>query len=259
MPRSPATVMRASARPPIGNLAGIDYRRRSAENMIDALMTLQRLGRQPGDRSWRHAIMRPKPHVHVLDGFRRSELRVANTLVNPRTLPSARSGTMRGPDIMISTGLAALRFRTKALRRRRRFRRSADHRPEVRSQGRRGRADRAAGRSTAASACTARFSVYPPLFQYWEEIVLNNPYKYAVGQGWRRRLVRSRRTGSRTWIPNYVAIDAERQPRQRRCLTRLRSVPDGPVDEVRHASASLGEDCRTFDGTAAPRRATERR
>jgi hypothetical protein len=217
---------------PQGSSYGIDYRRRSAENMIDALMSsndwVDSPAIDPGNTSYAN-------DVHVMywtdfddPNFDPAKITFTNYFdfngLGGVTLP--REGTTAGGD---SGG------------------------PLIIDQ----RWDRkvVAGVLTGSwsfdggAGYYGEFSVYPPLFQYWEEIVQNNPYKYA-----------SAKAGDGDWFdpthwvqdmdPNYVTIDANGN-----LVNVLPDTHQGGADGAVDKFGTLcfaGESCTTFDGPGAP-------
>jgi uncharacterized protein with beta-barrel porin domain len=94
-----------------------------------------------------------------------------------------------------------------------------------------------------------QFNVYPPLFPFWEEIVQNNPYKYV-----------SAKVGDGDWFdpahwvqdmdPNFMVIGPDGN-----LVNALPSTPQGGADVAVNKFGTfcfLGEDCATFDGPANP-------
>ena len=92
------------------------------------------------------------------------------------------------------------------------------------------------------------FSVYPPLFQFWQDIVNNNPYKYA-----------SALAGSGSWMdpthwiqdmdPNYGILVGGA------LVNSLPNYAQGGADGAVDAFGTvcfLEEDCNTFDGPGGP-------
>jgi hypothetical protein len=200
---------------PIGSAAGIDYRRRSAENMIDALMSWNDETRTPaiggsGNTS-RIAYQHPvywmdfdDPNYHYDGGFvpANDAFIPQPKGTNPRTLyydfnelgggALAREGIGAGGD---SGGPLIV--------------------------------DQRFNRNVVVAVLTGSLSydggaglygenaLYSPLFPFWEEIVQNNPYKYV-----------SAKAGDADWFdpthwvqdmdPNYAVIAARHSPGWRR-------------------------------------------
>ena len=207
---------------PIGALAGVDYRRRSAENMIDALMSWN-------DQNTTDAIAGPNStariaHQHAIywtdfddPNWDPNNLpanfftNTAPPCVPPTAPPTAANGycgrnngyydfnVLGGPDGTALTNEGSTAGGDSGG-------------PLIVDQ----RWDRAviAGVLTGSISYNGGIStygqmnVYPPLFQFWQEIVLNNPYKYA-----------SALAGDGDWLdpahwvqdmdPNYVVIGAD--------------------------------------------------
>jgi hypothetical protein len=225
----------------IGNLAGIDYRRRSAENMIDALMSsndwVDSPAIDPGDTAYAD-----ETHVMYWMDFDDPHFTVDGALANPKFFAGGRTGYY---DFNGLGGVTLPHEGTTG---------GGDSGgPLIVDQ----RWDRSvlAGVLTGSwsfdggAGLYGEFSVYPPLFQYWEEIVQNNPYKYA-----------SALTGNGDWFdpthwvqdmdPNYVTIGADGQ------LVNLlpdthQGGADGAVDKF-GTLCFLGESCTTFDGPGFP-------
>jgi len=241
----------------IGSAAGIDYRRRAAENMIDALMSsndwVDSPAIDPGNTSYASDI-----HVMYWTDFDDPKFNALAAATNPNFFhntapPGSRNngyydfnglggsalpheGTTAGGD----SGGPLIIDQT--------FRNPDGSFKQV-----------VAGVLTGSwsfdggTGLYGEFSVYPPLFQYWEEIVQNNPYKYA-----------SAKAGNGDWFdaahwvqdmdPNYAIIGSDGN--------LVNSVPnthqggaDGAVDKF-GTLCFLGDlfpdSCTTFDGPGAP-------
>jgi hypothetical protein len=236
-----------------GDLAGIDYRRRSAENMIDALMSVNDFvssdAINPGSTAFAN-----ETHPIYWNDFDDPNFSVAAALANPNffhstapkgsrnngyydfnglggtALPhegSTAGGDSGGPLIVDQT------FRNP----------DGSFKPVV------------AGVLTGSFsfngglATYGQFNVYPPLFAFWQEIVANNPYKYV-----------SAKAGNGDWFdpshwvqdmdPNYAIIGADGQ-----LVNSLPSHPqvgaDGQIDKFGRV-CFLGFDCQTFNGPDNP-------
>jgi len=229
-----------------GNLAGIDYRRRSAENMIDALMSTNDFARSdaiggPSDASF-------ATHLHSIYW-----MDFDDPDHDPDNLPSNFAFQDPPPALPLRSqywdfngmGGAALT-----------------------NEGTTGGGDsggplivdQAFSKPVVVGVLTGSFSfnggiglygqfnVYPPLFQFWQDIVTNNPYKYA-----------SALAGNGSWMdpahwvqdmdPNYGILVAG---------ALANSLPDtnqggadGAVDRF-GTICFLEQSCNTMDGPATP-------
>ena len=236
-----------------GDLAGIDYRRRSAENMIDALMSTNDFvssdAINPGSTAFAN-----QTHPIYWNDFDDPNFSIAGALSNPNffhnTAPTGsrnngyydfnglggtalpKEGTTAGGD---SGGplIVDQSFRNP----------DGTFKPVV------------AGVLTGSFsfnggiATYGQFNVYPPLFAFWEEIVQNNPYKYA-----------SAKAGNGDWFdpthwvqdmdPNYAIIGPDGQ-----LVNSLPSYPqvgaDGQIDKF-GTVCFLGTSCESFTGPANP-------
>jgi hypothetical protein len=104
--------------------------------------------------------------------------------------------------------------------------------------------------SFGGSGYYGEFTVYPPLFLYWQEIVANNPYKYV-----------SAKAGDGDWFdpthwvqdmdPNYAIIDENGD-----LVNSLPDVPQGSQDSTNGRWSSdicfLGTSCSQIEGTPYP-------
>ncbi len=229
-----------------GNLAGIDYRRRSAENMVDALMSTNDFVRSPAiggpdDASFathlhsiywmdfddpdhdpnnlpsNFAFQNPAPALPARQQYWDFNGLGGDTLVNEGTTGGGDSG---GPLIVdqefdrpVVIGVLTGSFSFNG-----------------------------------GIGLYGQFNVYPPLFKFWEDIVQNNPYVYA-----------SALAGNGSWMdpahwvqdmdPNYAIIvqgDLEN------------SLPDTHQGGADGAADRFGEvcfleqSCQTMDGPATP-------
>ena len=168
--------------PGIGDAAGIDYRRRVAENMIDALMS---------SADWTHTPAIAGPDFHDFDNEAHSLywFDFDDPRYNPKKLPANSAFLPANADADPATvnwdfnglgGTALPREGTTAggdsggpLIVDQTFKNpDGSFKPVV------------AGVLTGSwsfdggIATYGEFSVYPPLFLYWQDIVANNPYKY---------------------------------------------------------------------------------
>ena len=228
----------------LGNLAGIDYRRRSAENMIDALMTNNDWVNSPAINPGNTAFA---AHQHAIywmdfdDPDHDPENLPAN-FFNSAPPPARNNGYYDfnglGGSALPNEGTTAGGDSGGPL--------IVDQRWDI---------------PVVAAVLTGswsfnggistygQFNVYPLLFQFWEEIVQNNPYKYA-----------SALAGDGDWFdpthwvqdmdPNYMVIGPDGQ-----LLNQLPDNPqggaDGAVDKF-GTLCFLEADCTTFDGPGAP-------
>lgn len=229
----------------IGNLAGIDYRRRSAENMIDALMTnndwVDSPAIDPGNTAYaahQHAIY----WLDFDDPNHDPDNLPANFFTNTAPPGGRNNGYYDfnglGGVTLANEGATAGGDSGGPLIVDQRF-----DKPVV------------AGVLTGSWSFNGgistygQFNVYPPLFQFWEDIVQNNPYVYA-----------SAKAGIGDWFdpnhwvqdmdPNYGIIGPDGE--------LLNGVPDshqggadGAVDKF-GTLCFLGSFCSTFDGPGAP-------
>jgi hypothetical protein len=239
--------------PGIGDAAGIDYRRRAAENMIDALMS---------SADWIHtpAIAGPDFHdfddeAHALYWFDFDDPRY-----NPNKLPSNSAFLEQNADVDPALlnwdfnglgGTALKKEGTTAggdsggpLIVDQTFRNpDGSFKPVV------------AGVLTGSWSFNGgigtygEFSVYPPLFLYWQQIVANNPYKYV-----------SAKAGNGDWFdpthwvqdmdPNYAVIGANGQ-----LVNSLPNVAQLSPDSTAGRFGQVcffGTSCGTIAGTPYP-------
>jgi uncharacterized protein with beta-barrel porin domain len=232
----------------IGSAAGIDYRRRSAENMIDALMSWH-------DQNTTPAIAGPDSttriaHQHAIywmdfdDPNWSAEAAAANPAFFNNTAPAGA----RSNGYYDFNGLGGT-----ALEREGSTAGGDSGGPLVVDQ----RWDRKviAGVLTGSISYNGgistygQFNVYPPLFQFWEDIVQNNPYVYA-----------SAKAGNADWFdpthwvqtmdPNYVIIGDDGE--------LVNTLPDthqggadGPTSKF-GTVCFLETDCGTITGPGQP-------
>lgn len=230
----------------IGSLAGIDYRRRAAENMLDALISTRdwvssdAIG-GPGNTQF---LTHHHP-IYWMD-FDDPDHDPNNLPANFFTNTAPPGGRNNGYYDFNGLGGAALPNEGATA--------GGDFGgPLVIDQ----RWDRpvVAGVLTGSLSFNGgistygQFNVYPPLFPFWEEIVQNNPYVYASAKrgygNW---------TDPGHWVqdmdPNYAIIGPNGE--------LLTGVPDtnqggadGAVDKF-GTVCFLEQSCNTFDGPGAP-------
>ncbi|MFN3945760.1 MAG: autotransporter domain-containing protein [Allosphingosinicella sp.] len=218
----------------VGNLAGIDYRRRSAENMIDALMSWNDQNTTPAiggpdstrrfhqthsvywmdfdDPTWDPNNLPANFFVNTAPaGQRNNGYYDFNVLGGPNGTALPREGTTAGGD---SGGPLIVDQRWSR---------------QVIAGVLTGSISYNGGIATYGS-----MSLYPPLFLYWEDIVQNNPYAYA-----------SAKAGNGNWFdpghwvqdmdPNYTVIGPNGE--------LLTGVPDTPQGGAYGAVAKFGTVC----------------
>ncbi|HEX6072782.1 MAG TPA: autotransporter domain-containing protein [Sphingomicrobium sp.] len=232
----------------IGDAAGIDYRRRSAENMLDALMS---------SVDWLQSPAIFGPDFHDFDALAHSmywfdfddpNFSVIGAITNPNFFNNTAPEGQPDNGYYDFNGLGGAALPHEGITA------GGDSggplivdelfdRPVV------------AGVLTGSwsfggSAYYGEFSVYPPLFLYWQSIVANNPYKYV-----------SAKAGDGDWFdpthwvqdmdPNYAVIDSNGD--------LVNSLPD--VAQLGHDSTAgrwssdicfLGFSCSNVTGTAYP-------
>jgi len=236
-----------------GDLAGIDYRRRSAENMIDALMSVNDFvssdAINPGSTAFATST-----HPIYWNDFDDPNFSVAGALSNPNFFHSTAPTGVRNNGYYDFNGLGGTALPHEGstaggdsggpLIVDQTFRNpDGTFKPVV------------AGVLTGSFSFNGgigtygQFNVYPPLFAFWEEIVQNNPYKYV-----------SAKAGNGDWFdpthwvqdmdPNYAIIGPDGQ--------LVNSVPshpqvgaDGQIDKF-GTLCFLGESCDTFNGPDNP-------
>ena len=239
----------------IGDAAGIDYRRRSAENMIDALMS---------SADWVHNPFIGGPDFTAFDFYAHSlywfdfddpAYTLSNRVVedsflfagpddNPDDfnwnfnglggLALPREGTTAGGDsggpLIVDTTF------TDA---------SGNIKPVIAGV-------LTGGWSFAGSSNYGEFSVYPPLFLYWQDIVANNPYKYV-----------SAKAGDGDWFdpthwvqdmdPNYVVANGTTLVNTLPNVPQLDQDSDaGRFGTVCALDGLLGDLCSTAPTSAYP-------
>ena len=231
----------------IGNLAGIDYRRRSAENMIDALISSADWGMSAaigGGAAQFGALTHTIYWMDFDDPNHDPNNLPANFLTNVQPGPNPP----RNNGYYDFNGLGG---------------------PALTNEGTTAGGDSGGplivdqrwSKSVVAGVLTGswsfnggistygQFNVYPPLFHFWQDIVGNNPYVYAsalAGDGnW---------FDASHWIqdmdPNYAVIDSNGD--------LVTGVPDyaqggadGAVDRF-GTVCFLETDCTTFSGPGNP-------
>ena len=187
----------------MGNIAGIDYRRRSAENMIDALMTNNDWVDSPAINPGNTAFASNQHPIYWLD-FDDPDWDVDNLPSNFFTNTAPAGGRNNGYYDFNGLGGVTLANEGATAGGDSGGPLIVDDRWSI---------PVLAGVLTGSWSFNGgistygQFNVYPPLFQFWEEIVQNNPYKYAsalAGDGdW---------TDPTHWVqdmdPNYMVIGA---------------------------------------------------
>lgn len=239
--------------PGIGDAAGIDYRRRVAENMLDALMS---------SADWVHTPAIAGPDFHAFDDEAHSLywFDFDDPRYNPNRLPSNSAFLEANADVDPALlnwdfnglgGTALKREGTTAggdsggpLIVDQTFRNpDGSFKPVV------------AGVLTGGWSFNGgigtygEFSVYPPLFLYWQQIVAANPYKYV-----------SAKAGDGDWFdpahwiqdmdPNYAIIGPNGQ-----LVNSLPNVPQLSPDSTAARWGQVcffGTSCGTISGTAYP-------
>ena len=239
----------------IGNLAGIDYRRRSAENMIDALITIHDFNSSPGIAGPANTTFINHQHsIYWMDfddpTYQWSQANVPANFAFQSPAPAlpARSQYYDfnglGGTTLPNEGSTGGGDSGGPLVVDRRFTNpDGSFKPVI------------AGVLTGSFSFNGgiglygQFNVYPPLFQFWEDIVQNNPYVFA-----------SALAGDGNWFdpthwvqdmdPNYGIIGPDGK--------LLNSLPDtvqggadGAVDKF-GTVCFLQQNCKSFDGPGAP-------
>jgi subtilase-type serine protease len=229
----------------IGNLNGIDYRRRAAENMIDALMTNHDWVSSPAINPGNNAFISHQHPIYWMD-FDDPDHDPNNLPANFFNNTAPPGGRNNGYYDFNGLGGGALPNEGATAG-------GDSGGPLIVDQ----RWDRpvVAGVLTGSWSFNGgistygQFNVYPPLFQFWEQIVANNPYVYASALG-----------GNGNWMdpthwiqnmdPNYVIIGADGE-----LLNQLPDTNegggDGPVDRF-GTLCFLEQSCTTFDGPGNP-------
>jgi hypothetical protein len=232
----------------IGDAAGIDYRRRSAENMIEALMS---------SADWLHSPAIFGPDFHQFDNemhslywfdFDDPNFSIVGAATNPNFFNPTNEPNEPDNGYYDFNGLggAALEHEGSTAGGDSGGPLIVDERFDI---------PVVAGVLTGSwsfggSGYYGEFTVYPPLFLYWQEIVANNPYKYV-----------SAKAGDGDWFdpthwvqdmdPNYAIIDENGN-----LVNSLPDVPQGSQDSTDGRWSSdicfLGTSCSQIEGTAYP-------
>ena len=232
--------------PGIGDAAGIDYRRRSAENMIDALMS---------SADWLHTPAIAGPDFHDFDNEAHSLywFDFDDPRYNPNKLPSNSAFL----DANANVDPALLNWDFNGLGG------TALPREGTTAGGDSGGpliVDQLFSKPVVAGVLTGgwsfnggigtygEFSVYPPLFLYWQEIVAANPYKYV-----------SAKAGDADWFdpahwvqdmdPNYGVIINGQLVNSLPSFAQL--SPDSTAGRFGRV-CFFGTSCGTIAGTAYP-------
>ena len=218
--------------PGIGSAAGIDYRRRSAENMVDALMS---------SADWAHNPFIGGPDFHGFDNLAQSlywmdfddpHFDPIAAASRPDFLNGYYDFNGLGGHALPHEGIPAGGDSGGPLIIDQTFRNpDGSFKPVV------------AGVLTGSwsfdqgAGTYGEFAVYPPLYLYWQEIVANNPYHYV-----------SAKTGNGDWFdathwvqdmdPNYaVAVNGQ----------LVNSLPDVPQLDSNSTAGRFGKVC-ALDG-----------
>ncbi|WPZ04170.1 autotransporter domain-containing protein [Blastomonas marina] len=229
----------------IGNLAGIDYRRRSAENMIDALMSWNDQNTTPAIAGPNSTTRLAMQHAIYWTDFDDPDFDAANLPANffRNTAGSGRNNGYYDFNVLGGPG-------GKALPREGSTAGGDSGGPLIADQ----RFDKpvVVGVLTGSISYNGGIStygqmnVYPPLFAFWEQIVQNNPYVYA-----------SAKAGNGNWFdplhwvqdmdPNYAIIGPDGK--------LLNALPnhaqvgaDGGTDRF-GTVCYLNQNCTTLTGT----------
>ncbi len=232
----------------IGSLAGIDYRRRSAENMIDGLFSTRDWVSSPAISGPGSTQFLTHQHsIYFLD-FDDPTWSAAAAAANPRFFSNNAGAGNRNNGYYDFNGLGGTALPNEGA-----TAGGDSGGPLIVDQ----RWDRqvVAGVLTGSLSFNGglstygQFNVYPPLFHFWEEIVRNNPYKYA-----------SALAGNGDWFdpthwvqdmdPNYVTIGADGE------LVNLlpdiaQGGADGPVAKF-GTVCFLEVRCSTMTGPGQP-------
>jgi subtilase-type serine protease len=229
----------------IGNLAGIDYRRRSAENMIDALMTNNDWVDSPAINPGNTAFASNQHPIYWMD-FDDPDHDPDNLPANFFTNTAPPGGRNNGYYDFNGLGGDALANEGATAG-------GDSGGPLI--------VDQQWSKSVIAGVLTGswsfnggistygQFNVYPPLFQFWQDIVGNNPYIFA-----------SALAGDGDWFdpshwvqdmdPNYAIIGTDGG--------LVNSLPDtvqgggdGPVAKF-GTLCFLEADCKTMTGPGNP-------
>ena len=250
---------------PIGDLAGIDYRRRVAENMVDALMSSDdwaqsnALGNYQGFSHYAHSLYWmdfDDPDWTAAGAAARTDFFVDTSQacpINPATgLPVAPTpangycGRDNGYYDFNGLGGGALPLEGTTAG-------GDSGGPLI--------IDQEFDRPVVAGVLTGgwsfnggigtygEFSVYPPLFLYWQDIVRQNPYKYV-----------SAKAGNGDWFdpkhwvqdmdPNYAIIGPDGELANGLPAYQMLNINDkwARYGEI----CFLGQDCSEVQGTSSP-------
>ncbi|MGQ0531200.1 MAG: autotransporter domain-containing protein [Caulobacteraceae bacterium] len=236
----------------IGSLAGIDYRRRSAENMIDALMTNHDWVSSPAINPGNNAFIAHQHPIYWMD-FDDPDFQWDSSNVPANFFFNTAPPGGRNNGYYDFNGLGGPAPNGTALPNEGATAGGDSGGPLIVDQ--RWDIPVVAGVLTGSWSFNGgistygQFNVYPPLFQFWEQIVANNPYVYA-----------SALAGNGDWLdpshwiqnmdPNYAIIGLDGE--------LVNSLPDthegggdGPVDRF-GTLCFLELDCTTFDGPGNP-------
>jgi subtilase-type serine protease len=228
----------------IGDAAGIDYRRRAAENMIDALMSAHDWATTPALFGPDFTGLIGEQHSTYWFDFDDPDWSVGRAISDPNFFNNT------APEGQPDNGYYDFNaFGDGALPREGGTAGGDSGGPLIVDE--RWGIDVLAGVLTGGwsfggSSYYGDMSVYPPLFLYWQNIVQNNPYKYV-----------SAKAGNGDWFdpthwiqemdPNYMVIGAGGQ-----LVNSLPGVilnPDSPVARFGEV-CFLNQDCGTVTGPA---------
>jgi hypothetical protein len=228
----------------IGDAAGIDYRRRAAENMIDALMSSNDWARTPAIAGPDYTGFDADRHSLYWFDFDDPDWNPGVANSNPNFFNNTAAEGQPDNGYYDFNGLG-----DGALSREGGTAGGDSGGPLIVDQ--RWDIDVLAGVLTGGfsfggSTYYGDFSVYPPLFLYWASIVQNNPYKYA-----------SAKAGNGDWFdpkhwvqdmdPNYMVIGAAGQ--------LVNSLPGVQLNQDSTAGrfgevCFLNQSCGTITGSA---------
>lgn len=239
--------------PGIGDAYGIDYRRRSAENMIDALISTNDFVSSNAINPGSTAFADQTHPIYWMD-FDDPNFSVLGAITNPNFFNNTAAPGQRDNGYYDFNGLGGVTLPKEGT-----TAGGDSGGPLIVDQTFKN--PDGSWKPVVAGVLTGSFSfnggigtygefnVYPPLFAFWQEIVANNPYKYV-----------SAKAGNGDWFdpshwvqdmdPNYAIIGPDGQ--------LVNSVPshpqvgaDGQIDKF-GTVCFLGEDCQTFSGPANP-------
>ena len=234
--------------PGIGSLAGIDYRRRSAENMIDGLMSWHDWNTTPAIAGPTSTTRIAFQHAIYWMDFDDPNWSAAAAEANPNFFTNTAPAGARNNGYYDFNGMGGTALPLEGS-----TAGGDSGGPLVIDQ----RWDRKviAGVLTGSISFNGgistygQFNNYPPLFAFWEDIVQNNPYVFA-----------SAKAGDGDWFdpthwvqdmdPNYVVIGPDGE--------LVNAVPDthqggadGPTSKF-GTVCFLETDCGTITGPGAP-------